>query len=49
MRKQNLVDKYKKAYFSAHGTKCKDLDLGEWSNEQLKNGVNALNFINDKK
>ena len=34
---------------SVHGTKCKDLDLGEWSNEQLKNGVNALKFIDDKK
>lgn len=48
MNKQDLVRKFKKAYLSAHGSKCKDLTLNEWTLEQLQSGINALNSVIDK-
>lgn len=49
MDKAQLVKNYKKAYSSVHGTKCKDLELQDWSNEELEKGIKTLGFIAGKK
>jgi hypothetical protein len=49
MVESKLVKEFKSAYLNVHDVKCKDLSLNEWTGGQLRSGIKALNFINNKK